>query len=98
MRVALAHPDQGPDWFPQADKLRHAIAFAGLWFWGLPARIPRGGLGLVILLIAFGGAVEIAQGLFTTDRDASWLDLLADATGVVVAAITTKSLRTTRLD
>jgi hypothetical protein len=40
-------------------------------------------IGLVIL--AFGGAIEILQGLPIIHRDASWLDLLADACGISAA-------------
>jgi VanZ family protein len=65
------------------DKARHFIVFyvlsvlAGL---ALPqSRLHR--VGLVIL--AFGGAIEILQGF--VGRDASWFDLLADACGISAA-------------
>ena len=65
------------------DKARHFIVFyvlsvlAGL---ALPqSRLHR--IGLVIL--AFGGAIEILQSL--VGRDASWLDLFADACGISAA-------------
>ncbi len=65
------------------DKAKHFIVFytlsilAGL---ALPqSRLHR--IGLVIL--AFGGAIEILQGF--VGRDASWLDLLADACGISAA-------------
>jgi VanZ family protein len=65
------------------DKAKHFIVFyvlsvlAGL---ALPqSRLHR--IGLVILM--FGGAIEILQAY--VGRDASWLDLLADACGISAA-------------
>lgn len=65
------------------DKIAHFGAFGGLlWSFGvLFRRQPR--VLLAIYAIAFGTLTEIAQGLL--GRDASWLDLLADALGVFVA-------------
>jgi|SRR6478752_52658 len=65
------------------DKAKHFIVFyvlAALASLALPqSRLHR--IGLVI--VAFGGGIEILQGL--VGRDASWLDLLADACGVSAA-------------
>jgi VanZ family protein len=65
------------------DKAKHFIVFyvlsvlAGL---ALPqSRLHR--IGLVIL--AFGGGIEVLQAL--VGRDASWLDLFADACGISAA-------------
>lgn len=78
---ALAPARSGEDWFPHADKLRHAATFAFLWLLGARARIAP--LRLACLLMAFGVGIEIAQS-FTPDHEASALDVLADAVGVAL--------------
>lgn len=67
------------------DKVAHFGAFGGLlWSFGvLFRRQPR--MLLAIYAIAFGVMTEAAQGVL--GRDASWLDLLADALGVGVALL-----------
>jgi hypothetical protein len=67
------------------DKAKHFIVFyglAGLASMALPdSRLWR--IGAVLL--AFGGAIEILQGLPIVHRDASWFDLLADGCGISAA-------------
>ena len=67
------------------DKAKHFIVFyvlSGLASLALPqSRLLR--IGLVLL--AFGGAIELLQGLPLFHRDASWLDLLADGCGISAA-------------
>ena len=73
------------------DKLHHAGAYFVLtlltcWVllpWGI--RQARGRLTALIFALAFGGLVEIAQGLFTDARSASLLDMLANAVGAFAA-------------
>lgn len=67
------------------DKVAHFGVFGGLlWSFGvLFRRQPR--ILLAVYAIAFGAVTEVAQGLL--GRDASWLDLLADALGVGVALL-----------
>jgi VanZ family protein len=78
--IALWPSGHGPDWFPQADKLRHALAFIALWAIGRRAGLrPSWALGLG--LMAFGIGIEVAQS-FTPDREASAADVLADALGI----------------
>jgi hypothetical protein len=69
------------DWFPQADKLRHATTFAFLWLLGMRAGAKP--LNLALLLLAFGVGIEVAQS-FTPDREASVFDVLADSAGIVL--------------
>ena len=65
------------------DKLAHFGAFGGLlWSFGVLFRRQPRAL-LAIYAIGFGALAEVVQGL--VGRDASWLDLLADALGVLVA-------------
>lgn len=74
-----------PDWFEHADKVRHAGAFFVFWCVGAPgftrAHWPRLAWGL----LAYGAAIEIAQGAWTPDHDASVLDWIADAVGLASA-------------
>lgn len=74
--------DLQPDWFDNADKLRHAGAFAVLWCLGAQARVGPRWL-LAALLMAFGAGIEVAQS-FTPSHEPSWLDGLADALGLAL--------------
>ena len=66
------------------DKANHVVAFAVLAVQaglGWPGR-----LGIACMaLVAYGGGIEILQSL-TSTRTADWLDLLADAAGVLAGA------------
>jgi len=68
------------------DKSNHALAFAALGFcgvWALPAW-PRAALALALL--AYGGAIEIAQG-FVPPRKGDAVDLLADGAGIALGLV-----------
>ena len=80
--LALRPATGGADWFPQADKLRHASAFAVLWWLGWRTQWLRP-VALALVLLAFGGAIELLQSL-TPDREPSWLDLAADGVGLLL--------------
>lgn len=70
------------------DKLNHVLAFAGPMFAGLAARgrpTRAEALGLGLALLAWGGALELLQGLMPP-RSAEWADWFADAVGVAVGA------------
>ncbi|MBE7419324.1 MAG: VanZ family protein [Ideonella sp.] len=77
------HAEPGPPWFSHADKAKHALGFALLAAVGLRAGYRSLAL-LAIGLALFGGAIEIAQGLFTTTRSAEWLDWAADVAGIAL--------------
>jgi VanZ family protein len=68
-----------------SDKIVHFLGYFALamWFAGVTRvrRYPVVGA----LLIALGGVIEILQGVMGNGRDAEWLDLLADALGVIAA-------------
>lgn len=67
------------------DKSNHAMAFAALAFvgvWALWPR-PRQWLLLVVALLAYGGAIEVAQS-FVPPRSGDWADLLADSLGIAI--------------
>jgi hypothetical protein len=80
MVLALIRPGDGPDWFPQADKLRHAMAFIALWAIGRRAGL-KPTWALALGLLGFGIAIELAQAL-TTYRESSVSDVLADGIGI----------------
>ena len=79
--LSLWPGDEGPagtGW----DKADHVLAFIALAIMGrrgFPAR-PFVLLGLALL--AYGGLIEILQGM-TPDRHAEWADLAADGVGIV---------------
>lgn len=66
-----------------SDKVLHFAGYFALamWFGGVTRtkRYPLVG----VLLIALGGLLEILQGVMHNGRNAEWLDLLADALGVI---------------
>ena len=73
------------------DKAMHFSGYCilALWFAGVARRSRYFAVGA--FLIAFGGSLEIAQGLMHEGRTADWLDFLANSlgitTGLVVAAL-----------
>jgi len=79
--VALWPAGGAPAPLPHLDKLGHALGFALLWLLGRAAGVPRWPLALGLL--AYGGAIEGLQAL-TPTREASALDALADALGLVL--------------
>lgn len=83
--VALIPPGSGQDWFWQADKLRHAMAFLALWGMGRRARI-RPAWILPAGLLIFGIGIELLQSL-TPDRQASAADVVADLAGIAAGRL-----------
>ena len=71
-----------PPVFSLWDKAQHAAGFAGLTAVGLLA-FPQRPWRLMLALLLFGGAIEVAQAA-TGWRQGDWLDLLADAVGIVI--------------
>ena len=67
-----------------SDKIEHAAAYAVLAFWFASVMGRWDYLYLFLALLAFGGGIEIAQGLMGLGREADLLDLAADASGTVV--------------
>lgn len=70
-----------------SDKIKHGIAFAGLalWFGGVIVR--RELVAVALAVVAFGGLIEIAQGLMGLGREAEWGDLGADALGAAMGLL-----------
>jgi VanZ family protein len=67
------------------DKANHGLAFGALGLLG--ARCwPQARAVVLLGLVAYGGAIEVAQS-FTPTREGEWLDWVADATGLLMAAV-----------
>lgn len=64
------------------DKVNHALAFLALAVLGYRA-YPRRAALLLLGLLAYGGAIELLQGL-TAYRSAEWLDVVADGLGALL--------------
>jgi VanZ family protein len=72
------------------DKVNHAFAFfvlSGLAYAGWPR---AGAVRIFVLLTAFGGLIEIVQGLDLIGRDADIYDLFADMVGIVIGLVTAR--------
>lgn len=79
--LSLEKPSGGEALLP--DKIAHGVAYFVLAVWFLNL-LPRWRASVLVAVIAYGGLLEILQGM-TPYRYADWLDLLADATGAVLA-------------
>lgn len=73
-----------PQVFSLWDKAQHALAFMALCALGLQA-YPRHPWRVALWLLAFGGAIELAQAA-TGWRHGEWADWLADAVGLAAGA------------
>jgi len=83
MLSLLPGPDM-PD-IPGGDKWHHALAyFACMFCWGQLYRRPVQRLRLAIAFTAMGALIECIQ-YFTPTRSFEFLDMLADALGVIAA-------------
>lgn len=71
-----------------SDKFLHFGAYAVLAFM-YAGVVERRHWGRVIVgLLLFGGAIEFAQELLTVSRSGEWLDMAANATGVMAGVFT----------
>lgn len=92
--AVLPHP---PDLLETSDKVQHMAAFFTITALGCAAYrgFPR--LKLTLALIAFGGAIELAQMIPELHRDAEWSDWLADILAVLLALALAHWLESRRL-
>ncbi|MCF6345014.1 MAG: hypothetical protein L3J00_00935 [Thiomicrorhabdus sp.] len=67
-----------------SDKLHHFVAYAGLFFF-VALRKPKFWWVLMLVFIAWGGAIELIQPYM--NRYAEWLDFLVNALGVLFGAL-----------
>jgi VanZ family protein len=69
------------------DKAEHALAFFGMTFWfGGLVRRSRYPI-IAVLMLLFGGGIEIAQGSMHLGRDEDIADFVADAVGIAIALV-----------
>jgi hypothetical protein len=96
----LPDPPADTDWFPGADKVQHGVAFglpvALVMLADTLRRRSRGQppCARVLVIATWVSAVhavvsELIQGAFYTDRRGDPLDLLADWSGITIAAMLT---------
>jgi VanZ family protein len=79
--------------FLHADKWAHFLAFLAL-AGTLLALVERRHYAAVCAgLLAFGGAIEIAQYLMPYGRSAEWMDLAADGVGIVAGWLVSAPFR-----
>ena len=88
-------PQTDMEEIPGIDKLVHICMYGGLCFllWIEYLRIhsailwKRIIIGAILLPVAFSGSIELAQSYLTEHRGGDWLDLAANTTGVLLAAL-----------
>jgi hypothetical protein len=94
------HPPPGVEWFPGADKVLHGVGFgvpvalvmlADTLRRSSRGLRPRARVLVVAIWVFAAHAVvsELIQGAFYTDRSGDPLDLLADWSGIAIAAMLT---------
>jgi VanZ family protein len=78
-------PDFGAASVAGSDKIGHIVAYLALAILGsavvAPAMLPW----VMARAMFLGLAIEAAQGLLTDTRSADWADVLANATGILIA-------------
>jgi VanZ family protein len=70
-----------------SDKFEHTAAFAVLAFWFGSIVVRRDYFWLALLLVMFGGLIEVFQGLMGLGREADLLDWRADSIGVALGML-----------
>lgn len=83
--VSLLPPSSLPPVHTGWDKADHALAWLALGLLGMLAW-PKRKAVVLAGLVAYGGAVELLQGM-TGWRQPEWADLLADVLGLAVAVL-----------
>lgn len=81
--LSLLPPGEGTALLP--DKLLHFLTYFLLGFWFV-SLTPRRSLFATGAVMAFGGFVELLQGL-TATRHPEWLDFAANSAGVMLALL-----------
>ena len=73
--------------FRITDKFRHLFAYMLLSFWYASVLRQRLYAGLVVALLLFGAGIELLQAWMGLGREADVMDLLANATGIVLGLL-----------
>lgn len=78
-------PDVG---FPGADKLQHGVGYAAMSAYAVMLFATRRARWTAAAgLLAFGIAIELAQGAFTADRSPELADVFANAAGILAGLL-----------
>ena len=88
-------PQTDMEEIPGIDKLAHICMYGGLclllWIEYLRTHSAihwkRIIIGSILFPVAFSGCIELAQSYLTEHRGGDWLDLMANTTGVLLAAL-----------
>lgn len=91
--LCLRPSSGGDQWFAYADKFQHAAAFLALGALLLALAERARYAAVCAALLAFGGAIEVAQYLMPYGRSAEWADLAADGLGILLAALASLAIR-----
>ena len=93
--VASLAPDVPMPDVPGADKVTHFLVYTGLAAVpvSLDFRVRGSVLGVLLVLLAVGIAIEFAQEAFVVGRDGSAADALADVGGVATGALIGRRIR-----
>lgn len=67
--------------------MNHFIAYGVLSFGAVLGRHAMGLSWTVTLVLAFGGVLEVLQGVMPYGRSASWLDVVANTCGVLIGTL-----------
>ena len=99
--VSLMPGSGSEPWFPQDDKLMHMGAYAMFAvlcapFWLRSNNIQRTTLMILALLWLFSGAMELGQ-TQVPNRDASWLDMLANTLGLALGWQISRHIKKARI-
>ena len=70
-----------------SDKIKHFAAFTMLAFWFGSILVRRDLPWIVLALLAFGGAIELAQEAMPWGRRAEWSDVVADGIGILAGLV-----------
>jgi len=86
--VSLMPGSTSEPWLAHVDKLLHIGAYAAFALlcaplWWRSKNSQRTTLVILLLLCLFGGAMELGQTL-VPNRDASWLDMVANCLGLIL--------------
>lgn len=79
------------------DKVVHAGAYCILtlsWLLALNNKVKslKSSILILILIFIYGIIIELLQGVFTSDRNADLLDIIANTVGILIAIIVFKSI------
>ena len=82
-------PDVG---FPGADKLQHGVGYAAMSAYAAMLFATRRARWTAAAgLLAFGIAIELAQGAFTVDRSPELADVFANAAGIAAGLLVART-------